>query len=311
MRTHFVAVPASLGPLSLGLLASVFSVPSIASTTPVALERIVSARSEIQVTAQDERIIEEDFVIMTELGDLVDERQSALSEGVSDTWNYATQESFLSPEVFWVRGSIGGFSRNDEGLLICQSSPVTRAIYDFEVDVATPYRFTGVLDGTEGGSVVFRLDQLFVGDNIFLEFTQSESIPIDFEGVLEPGRYLLRLEASAYISPGTNQTGEFDIQGVFGSTTDVTEPASQGLQPVVIAPNPIRDGAWISLGIGNESARSVSIVDAAGRNVRNFAERGSERVFWNRRDQKGHAVPAGVYFVSVNGTIRGRAVVIR
>ena len=310
VRIVSVAVTLSVGQLSLGLLASAFFTPSEAATTPISLERVVSARSETQVTAQDERVIAEDFVIMTELGDLTDERQSSLSEGQSNTWNYASQESFLSPEVFSVRGSIEGFSHNDEDLLICQSSPVTRVIYDFEVDTVTPYRFTGVLDGTGGGSVVFRFDQLFVGENIFLEFTQSESIPIDFAGELEPGRYLLRLEESAYISPGTDQTGAFDIQGVFGSTTDVIEPAFDLDLTASISPNPIRDSAWISLGRLGENARSLSIVDPSGRAVRSFFLDGAERLFWDRRDDRGRVVPAGVYFVTVDGTTRGRAVVI-
>lgn len=84
----------------------------------------------------------------------------------------------------------------------------------------------------------------------------------------------------------------------------IGKPAGTGL---TVLPTPARIGTGV-LVTGAEASTEVRIFDADGRRVRTL-DRGPV-VRWNLHDEKGAAVPAGVYMIR-SGSKIGRAVVIR
>jgi hypothetical protein len=293
-------------------------IPAHASTIPITVDRVVSAYSEIQVAFGDDPIIDESFLIMTDEGFLDDARESSLSSGQSTTESSAAQTSFLSPDFIELAGSIQGFARNDEGHFICQSSPVTGLEYRFEVDAVTPFLFTGDLDATGGGAVVFRLDAAFGGPNIILEFAQGDAIALDSTGELDPGIYELRAEASAYISPGSEQSATISILGTFGGAVGVTTATSGprfGVEPN--RPNPFRPETTVRFSLDRVGPTTLTVYDVRGRRVRTLVDEdlpaGAHEVTWRGDDERGRRVRAGVYFYRLEADERqagGRMVLV-
>ena len=188
-----------------------------AATTPIAYERAISARCEVQEDPTGSRVIDEDYVILPHAGILDDDRDAMIVMGGSVSESFASQLSSMSSSQFSIEGAISGSSDNSGGLFICQASPVSRAVYMFSVDEVTPYHIEGTLDATGGGVVVCRFDAMFGGETIFVEFNPGESTFIEYSGELQPGSYRLRVEASAYISSGSVQSAAFSLAGTFGA----------------------------------------------------------------------------------------------
>jgi hypothetical protein len=71
-----------------------------------------------------------------------------------------------------------------------------------------------------------------------------------------------------------------------------------------IAPNPFRANATVTFSIARPGRVNVDVLDLAGRKVRSLMHEaelsgGEHRSVWDRRDERGEALPAGVYFVRV------------
>jgi hypothetical protein len=90
------------------------------------------------------------------------------------------------------------------------------------------------------------------------------------------------------------------------------------LDAICAAPNPVRAGTGISLGVGLEANAFVAIYDVSGRLVwqRNVGPGGCghHALVWECRDRFGRDVPPGVYFIRVDAGARaasGKVVVMR
>ncbi len=85
--------------------------------------------------------------------------------------------------------------------------------------------------------------------------------------------------------------------------TEITFKLPSTLTELTVKPNPFRN--WTIINI-NQNAHNIklSIYDVSGRRRRSFfiprhSAAGPQAIFWDGTDQKGHPVPAGVYFVQV------------
>jgi len=82
-------------------------------------------------------------------------------------------------------------------------------------------------------------------------------------------------------------------------------------------PNPVVDGTTISYQLERPTAATLTVYDLAGNLVRTLlsGDQPAEprRVFWDRTDDSGRQVPAGVYFcrLSADGTTASRKLVVR
>jgi PKD repeat protein len=83
---------------------------------------------------------------------------------------------------------------------------------------------------------------------------------------------------------------------------DMVKQGSSSLTSAA-APNPLNPETAISYSVETGGTVSVRIFSVAGRLVRSLseepAEAGSYQVRWNGRDEEGHPVPTGIYFVRV------------
>ncbi|HMB68825.1 MAG TPA: FlgD immunoglobulin-like domain containing protein [bacterium] len=73
--------------------------------------------------------------------------------------------------------------------------------------------------------------------------------------------------------------------------------------PVKVAPNPFRSSVGVSFNLRHEGWTRVAVYGASGRLVAVLADglrsRGTHSLSWDGRDGAGHALPSGVYFLSV------------
>jgi hypothetical protein len=83
-------------------------------------------------------------------------------------------------------------------------------------------------------------------------------------------------------------------------------------------PNPFQTRTEIRFGLPAAGAHSLVVYDVAGRHIRTLSqgvsEAGARAVVWDRRNEQGHPVPAGVYFYmlrAAQGELRERVVVVR
>jgi flagellar hook capping protein FlgD len=87
---------------------------------------------------------------------------------------------------------------------------------------------------------------------------------------------------------------------LFLATTG-TAPAPKQTLLLAPAPNPARATASLSYTLAHRGAVNLVVYDLAGRRVRTLAsgvqEAGAYRKIWDARDDRGRAVPAGVYYV--------------
>lgn len=85
----------------------------------------------------------------------------------------------------------------------------------------------------------------------------------------------------------------------------------------VVSPNPLVGPATISLRNKGAGFVSVKVFDVTGRDVRRLFEgqavSGTMRFTWDLRDERGHAVGSGVYFLKArtpDGAVAQRVVVL-
>ncbi|HET9326661.1 MAG TPA: S8 family serine peptidase [Candidatus Eisenbacteria bacterium] len=80
-------------------------------------------------------------------------------------------------------------------------------------------------------------------------------------------------------------------------------PSAAGMSLAKLAPNPFSGGTRLDLRIDRPRTLAASVFDTRGRRVRNLGNRafgaGFASLEWDGKDDGGHAVGAGVYFLSV------------
>jgi hypothetical protein len=83
-------------------------------------------------------------------------------------------------------------------------------------------------------------------------------------------------------------------------------------------PTPFGDRTEIRFQLPVAEAHSLRVYDVSGRHVRTLSEgtlaAGGHSAIWDGRDQRGHSMPAGVYFIelrAVQGELRQRTVLLR
>jgi hypothetical protein len=114
----------------------------------------------------------------------------------------------------------------------------------------------------------------------------------------------LYLENGAFYWFGGNPKANFALRlvGRPGSVgvDDGPAPALALAQP---RPNPFRDGVELDFTLARAGEVRLEVHDLQGRRVRRLAagrrEAGAHRSRWNGADDQGRALPAGVYFVTL------------
>lgn len=122
--------------------------------------------------------------------------------------------------------------------------------------------------------------------------------------------------------PGCGLIGALGVGCVIG--VDGVDPAASIRQQIAIrppAPNPTSSATRIEFGVPSSSTGErvvLRIYDPAGRLVRTLVEAplaaGGHAVTWDGRDEQGHAVPAGAYFLKLSAsrrTVTERLVMVR
>ena len=106
-------------------------------------------------------------------------------------------------------------------------------------------------------------------------------------------------------------TGNFELSFAPMRPASVDGPLAQISAPSV-APNPVRQDTEITFQGPAPLGRELSVVAANGRLVRSLGPVRDGALRWDARNDDGTPVPAGVYFVRVEGTsLQARAVVLR
>ncbi len=94
--------------------------------------------------------------------------------------------------------------------------------------------------------------------------------------------------------------------GELASTVGVEELGAAGAAWVEVFPNPLKSACTIRYAPGPLATASILIQDVRGRTVRRLsaADSGGEvrSLRWDRRDQRGRPVSAGIYFVRLDGS---------
>ena len=102
---------------------------------------------------------------------------------------------------------------------------------------------------------------------------------------------------------GTIVASTYDASQTVGVRPPVVTPADVKL---AAAPNPFLGGSSIGFTLARADAVELGVYDLSGRVVRVLQRgrltAGVHHVEWNGRDEHGSRVPAGVYFVRLDGT---------
>jgi hypothetical protein len=102
---------------------------------------------------------------------------------------------------------------------------------------------------------------------------------------------------TATVDMGPFEYGAGSVTGIPGDG-----PAGAGV-PLRVWPNPARSGSRIAFRLAEAGPVRVDVFDVAGRAVRTLLEgrldAGDHEISWEGRDERGIAVPSGVYFLRV------------
>jgi hypothetical protein len=175
------------------------------------------------------------------------------------------------------------------------------------------YTYPHVGSASITGGFVYRGPTIpsLVGKYIYADYITGDVSALSWDGVNPPTNALLNSVANVS-SFGVDKNGElfmasFDgnIYRLFATTTAVRTPALAGA--VSIGPNPFASTTNISVDLAASARVDLTVYDVSGRRVATLmnahAARGLHNTTWNGRDEAGHALVSGVYFVrlSLNG----------
>jgi len=91
----------------------------------------------------------------------------------------------------------------------------------------------------------------------------------------------------------------YEDQGIPSAIGEEVRPSA--VASVVVAPNPFRLGTRVQLLGGSPEARPVSLWDAGGRLMCRWVLSGEAPLAWDGRDRFGRPLPAGAYYLRVEG----------
>ncbi len=104
---------------------------------------------------------------------------------------------------------------------------------------------------------------------------------------------------------------DLSLEGTLQATDAATQAVVPGrlLSGLIVQPNPSIGQATIRFDLGAAAPVWLTIYDAAGRKIRHLLEdqpmrEGARSVSWNRRDDAGRDLPAGVYWIRVSANGR-------
>lgn len=128
----------------------------------------------------------------------------------------------------------------------------------------------------------------------FVDGTESAGMDFIFEGSFPiPGTHIV-----SCVVANSDWSHEiiWDILVEGTSAEDITQPLSCGLE---IAPQPLRDGARLSLTSGTKGAFQLGVHDLRGRllfELPGLLKQGSE-ILWDGHDLQGKRLPSGIYLI--------------
>lgn len=218
------------------------------------------------------------------------------------------------------RIEIGGFSGDD----VLVSGNYAFVLGDFGVstlyviDVHDPSHPTLVAETFVGDSAS---QMSMAGNRLYVADTSHDLVIIDVANPLEP--VPLRLSFSRWDAVAVSLAGDQALvlgwQTIFASgetprrglrTYRIAEHFSLDLDPPVATsvraiPSPFREWTELEFEIPLDGRTNVTIHDATGRRVRVLRDgesaAGRHRVLWDGQDASGRPVPAGVYWIRING----------
>lgn len=221
---------------------------------------------------------------------------AAATKGAAAGSASGIQRSSLSS--FAIRGT-GSHSSSAEVVSAPGSSFArggSRLFVRFQLDQPSGYVLRGFVEAFDLGLTTAALRD---GLQEIHALATSSDDHIDFEesGTLAAGIYELDIDtsgsSSAFPFVPESSSGAFDVALILESALDA--PQISSVSPVAF-PNPFRSQTRIQIPSG---ARDVNVFDLRGRLVRSWNDATS--VQWDGRDEAGLDLPAGVYFLRVDG----------
>lgn len=176
--------------------------------------------------------------------------------------------------------------------------------YEFRLTEEAPFTAIGQLDASGNGVTVFQLNG--PSGNIY-SFLPSNDDDLFFSesGVLAPGDYDVFITTSGFGQ--AHPVAQSDAAGffyvVFNMDATVSVPTVPASAELRVFPNPMRRSATIQLPLSHGTDREilVTIHTADGRAVRTLRGAAGGTTMWDARNERGLPVPAGVYYVHVDG----------
>lgn len=176
------------------------------------------------------------------------------------------------------------------------------------------------------------VDQVTVVDSVFLKQLGRQEVPVytpgfrgdpgevdtfDFGSRRWPDEYirvtylygLARMPSVTFRTPEQNTWYELPepalaasrIKFYIGAGVEEWRAVPAGVRPVSATPNPVTVRTTLRFGLASESPVRARLFDRDGRTVRTLADgrlpAGEHALAWDRRDDAGARVPAGVYLL--------------
>ncbi len=271
-----------------------------AGTAPAATIQVLSATRSIHANVY----LTDDVIEMADGDTLSVPGAAPFSEVVSQSLalgsntcvSEARQTSAFAPSAFHGEGSMSSYAEDLETFGFSVSGGATEMTVSFRLVQASGYLLEGFIAAEELGTANISLTG--PGGTIFSDFAGFETTPFSQSGQLTAGDYafhvLARGEAHGWPGFPTGSTAAFEVHFVLDAAT--AAPASIPIEAPRAFPNPFSSTTRIA---GTEGAGAVRVFDAAGRQIRTFLPAAS--ILWDGRDDAGAPIPAGVYFLRVDG----------
>jgi hypothetical protein len=218
--------------------------------------------------------------------------ESGLTFGPITCTSSANQTSTYAISAFHASGSHNCFAEDTgtAGFGTSYGSSTFHVV--FRLTESSGYELSGFVQGADLGYTTITFAG--PGGSILSLTAGGQTLPVQKTGVLSPGDYDLDVNSygSAHGWPPfpSYSSGAYEIHFALDSATDA--PHAARAASLSAFPNPFAASTRIH---ASEMAGDVSVYDAAGRIVRKFE--GAAFYEWDGRDERGAAIPAGVYFI--------------
>lgn len=227
------------------------------------------------------------------------------------------QDSEVLADSLRAAGSATASARSEVGDAFATADGDSRFEVTFDLAGAVSHTITGELSAALDGFALIRLTG--PAGVVYAASAVNQTVPVADAGLLLPGTYTLLARANgtvfAELSSPDSAFAAYEVHLTVEPAVGapVLHPSGPTLN---LTPNPFRDAARISWAAPVAGPLVLSVHDVHGRRVNAIAlpEGGRGAVDWNGRDGRGRSVPAGIYFIRLEGGIRSptvKAVVIR